>query len=59
MFMEAKNFSQSEIAEKLNVTGEVVSNWKTEKTQPDIDTLICSIFKFAHLRCYFVRRYKL
>lgn len=38
-FREQKNISQSELAEKLNVTRQAVSNWETEKTQPDIDTL--------------------
>ena len=38
-FRELKNISQSELAEKLNVTRQAVSNWETGKTQPDIDTL--------------------
>ena len=38
-FREQKNISQSELAEKLNVTRQAVSNWETGKTQPDIDTL--------------------
>lgn len=38
-FREQKNISQSELAEKLNVTRQAVSNWETGKTQPDINTL--------------------
>lgn len=38
-FREEKNISQSEIAEKLSVTRQAVSNWETGKTEPDIDTL--------------------
>jgi transcriptional regulator with XRE-family HTH domain len=38
-FREQKGISQSELAEKLNVTRQAVSNWETGKTQPDIDTL--------------------
>jgi len=38
-FREQKNISQAELAEKLNVTRQAVSNWETEKTQPYIDTL--------------------
>ena len=38
-FREQKNISQVELAEKLNVTRQAVSNWERGKTQPDIDTL--------------------
>ena len=38
-FREAKEMNQEALAEKLNVTRQAVSNWETEKTQPDIDTL--------------------
>ena len=31
--------TQDELAEKLNVTRQAVSNWENEKTQPDIETL--------------------
>ncbi len=35
-----KNFTQEEMAEKLFVTRQTVSNWENGKSQPDIDTLI-------------------
>lgn len=38
-FREDKGVSQAELAEKLNVTRQAVSNWETGKTQPDIETL--------------------
>ena len=38
-FRKAKNITQEELAEKLNVTRQAVSNWETDKTQPDVDTL--------------------
>jgi len=34
-----KGMTQDELAEKLNVTRQAVSNWEMGKTQPDIDTL--------------------
>ena len=34
-----KNMTQDELAEKLNVTRQAVSNWENGKTQPDIETL--------------------
>ncbi len=44
-----KNMSQEQLAEKLNVTRQAVSNWETEKTQPDIETLnkIAIIFEVS------------
>ena len=38
-FREQKNISQLELAEKLNVTRQAVSNWEMGKTHPDIETL--------------------
>ena len=38
-FRKAKNITQEELAEELNVTRQAVSNWETDKTQPDVDTL--------------------
>ena len=38
-FRESKKLTQEEMAEKLNVTRQAISNWETEKTQPDIETL--------------------
>lgn len=34
-----QNMTQDELAEKLKVTRQAVSNWETGKTQPDIETL--------------------
>jgi len=34
-----KGMTQDELAEKLNVTRQAVSNWETGRTQPDIETL--------------------
>ncbi len=34
-----KNMTQDELAEKLNVTRQAVSNWENGKSQPDIETL--------------------
>ena len=38
-FRRAKKITQEELAEKLNVTRQCVSNWENNKTQPDIETL--------------------
>ena len=38
-FRAEKGLTQEELAEKLAVTRQAVSNWETENTQPDIDTL--------------------
>lgn len=38
-FREQKNLTQEQLAEQLNVTRQAVSNWETEKTQPDVETL--------------------
>ena len=48
-FREQKNFTQEDLAEKLGVTRQAVSNWETEKTQPDLDTLqkIAQIFEIS------------
>ena len=34
-----KNMTQDELAVRLNVTRQAVSNWENGKTQPDIETL--------------------
>lgn len=38
-FRKIKNITQEELAESLCVTRQAVSNWETNKTQPDIDML--------------------
>ncbi len=38
-YRENKKMTQDDLATKLNVTRQAVSNWETEKTQPDIETL--------------------
>lgn len=41
------NITQEELAEKINVTRQAVSNWENGKTEPDIETLssIAAIFE--------------
>lgn len=39
-FRKRENLTQDELAEKLHVTRQAVSNWENGKTQPDIDTLM-------------------
>ena len=34
-----KGITQDQLAEKLHVTRQAVSNWETGKTQPDLETL--------------------
>lgn len=36
---EGKGLSQEQLAERLNVTRQAVSNWERGKTQPDIEML--------------------
>ncbi len=38
-YREDKKITQEELAEKLCVTRQAISNWECEKTQPDIETL--------------------
>lgn len=38
-FREAKGMTQDELAERLCVTRQAVSNWERAKTEPDIETL--------------------
>lgn len=34
-----KNLTQEELAQKINVTRQAVSNWENAKTQSDLETL--------------------
>ncbi len=36
---KSKNWSQLELANKLHVTRQAISNWERNKTTPDIETL--------------------
>ncbi|MBQ6845151.1 MAG: helix-turn-helix transcriptional regulator [Agathobacter sp.] len=38
-FRKVKNMTQEELAERVCVTRQAVSNWETDKTQPDINML--------------------
>ena len=44
-----KNITQSQLAEKLNVTDRAVSKWETGKSLPDSSIMIelCSILKIS------------
>lgn len=35
-----KKLTQEELAQKINVTRQALSNWENAKTQPDLETLI-------------------
>ena len=43
------NITQEQLAEKINVTRQAVSNWENGKTEPDIETLtkIAQIFDIS------------
>lgn len=38
-FRNEKNMTQDQLAEKLSVTRQAVSNWENGKTQPDVEML--------------------
>lgn len=38
-YRETKKMTQDDLAAKIDVTRQAISNWETEKTQPDIETL--------------------
>lgn len=46
---KAKNLTQDEVAEKLNVTRQTVSKWETNQSSPDFDKIvpICELFEIG------------
>lgn len=46
---KAKNLSQEEVADKLNVTRQTVSKWETNQSTPDFDKIIpiCELFEIS------------
>lgn len=40
MLREQNDFTQDEVAQKLNVTRQSVSNWENNKNYPDLTTLV-------------------
>ena len=46
---KAKNLSQEEVAEKLNVTRQTVSKWETNQSTPDFDKIVplCELFEIS------------
>ena len=46
---KAKNLSQEEVAEKLNVTRQTVSKWETNQSTPDFDKIVplCELFEIT------------
>ena len=37
---KAKNLTQDEVAEKLNVTRQTISKWETNQSAPDFDKIV-------------------
>lgn len=46
---KAKQLSQEEVAEKLNVTRQTVSKWETDQSTPDFDKIvpICNLYEIT------------
>lgn len=46
---KAKNLSQEEVADKLNVTRQTVSKWETNQSMPDLDKVVplCELFEIS------------
>lgn len=44
-----KGLTQDQLAERLNVTRQAISNWETGKTQPDIETVtrLAEVFEIS------------
>ena len=46
-FREKKNITQSELADKLCVTRQAVSNWENGKSYPDLQILVSMSNQFS------------
>lgn len=48
-YRKAKNMSQEEVAEKLDVTRQTISKWETDGSTPDFDKIIplCELFEIT------------
>ena len=46
---KAKNLTQDDMAEKLNVTRQTVSKWETNQSTPDFDKImpLCELFEIG------------
>lgn len=39
-FRKQANLTQKQLAEKMNITRQAISNWENDKSQPDIDSIV-------------------
>ena len=46
---KAKNLTQDDVAEKLNVTRQTVSKWETNQSTPDFDKIVplCELYEIS------------
>ena len=46
---KAKNLTQDDVAEKLNVSRQTVSKWETDQSTPDFDKIVplCELFEIG------------